>query len=130
MNGDEPSAAGSVAGDVVLSQTQNVYDGDGNVIETISTDRDDTDSNAATGALGQGPLAGFPDSFVLPAGSSPTGAALTMTWLSNIPGANGAGYASNLTANIGSYSSGKSGFPRTGMTTNVPWNCSEGTDSH
>ncbi len=96
------SAAGSVAGDVVLSQTQNVYDADGNVIETISTDRDDTDSNAATGALGQGPLAGFPDSFVLPAGSSPTGAALTMTWLSNIPGANSAGYASNLTANIGS----------------------------
>ena len=46
------AAAGSVAGDVVLSQTQSVYDGDGNVVETITSDRFNTDANTATGALG------------------------------------------------------------------------------
>ncbi len=42
----------TVSGDVVLTQTQNVDDGDGNVIETITSDRFSTDSTSATGALG------------------------------------------------------------------------------
>jgi RHS repeat-associated protein len=48
------AAAGSVAGDIVLSQSQPIYDNDGNVIETISKDRFGTDStgNTLTGALG------------------------------------------------------------------------------
>jgi RHS repeat-associated protein len=44
--------AGTVAGDVVLSQTQSVYDGDGNVIVSITSDRFNTDSDTATGPLG------------------------------------------------------------------------------
>ena len=48
------SSATSVSGDIVLTQAQNSYDNDGNVIETISKDRLSTDgtSNSSTGALG------------------------------------------------------------------------------
>jgi RHS repeat-associated protein len=44
--------ASTVSGDVVLTQTQYIYDGDGNVVEAISSDRFNTDSATATGALG------------------------------------------------------------------------------
>jgi RHS repeat-associated protein len=43
-------AASSIASDDVLSQTQTVYDGDGNVIETITSDR--FNNATGTGALG------------------------------------------------------------------------------
>jgi RHS repeat-associated protein len=46
------SAAASVDGDVVLTQTQNIYDRDGNIIETITRDRFGTDPTTSTGALG------------------------------------------------------------------------------
>ena len=45
------AAATGVAGDHVLSQTQYVYDCDGNVVETIESDRLPTDADATTGAL-------------------------------------------------------------------------------
>ena len=45
------AAATGVAGDHVLSQTQYVYDGDGNVVETIESDRLPSDADATTGAL-------------------------------------------------------------------------------
>jgi YD repeat-containing protein len=44
------AAAGSVAYDTVLEQTQTVYDGDGNAIETIDSQR--FDNATGTGALG------------------------------------------------------------------------------
>jgi hypothetical protein len=37
---------------VALSQTQTIYDGDGDVIETITKDRFNTESSTSTGALG------------------------------------------------------------------------------
>jgi YD repeat-containing protein len=43
--------AGNVSGDDVLSQTLYVYDGDGNIIETIESDRFGTDSTSAYGPL-------------------------------------------------------------------------------
>jgi YD repeat-containing protein len=43
--------AGNVSGDDVLSQTLYVYDGDGNVIETIESDRLGSDSASAYGPL-------------------------------------------------------------------------------
>ena len=51
-SGTSYAEAGTVSSDVVLTQTQNVDDGDGNVIETITKDRFSTDSTSATGALG------------------------------------------------------------------------------
>ena len=45
------AAATGVAGDHVLSQTQYVYDGDGNVVETVESDRLPTDADATAGAL-------------------------------------------------------------------------------
>ena len=51
-SGTSYSDAGTVSGDVVLTQTQYVYDADGNTIETITSDRFSTDSTTATGALG------------------------------------------------------------------------------
>ena len=51
-SGTSYSDASTVSGDVVLTQTQNVDDGDGNVTETITSDRFGTDSTSATGALG------------------------------------------------------------------------------
>jgi hypothetical protein len=53
------STAGSVSGDVVLSQEQDVYDGDGDVVESIDTDRVTTDATSATGAPGR-QRAGWP----------------------------------------------------------------------
>jgi RHS repeat-associated protein len=44
--------AGSLSGDIVLSQTQTIYDGDSNVIESITRDRFNTDSTTSYGALG------------------------------------------------------------------------------
>jgi RHS repeat-associated protein len=46
--------AASVAGDIVLTQTQEIYDDDGNVIETVTADRLPEDSTTAVGALGAG----------------------------------------------------------------------------
>ena len=43
---------------MVLTQTQYVYDADGNTIETITSDRFSTDSTTATGALGT-PMSGL-----------------------------------------------------------------------
>ena len=51
-SGTSYADAETVSGDVVLSQTQTIYDGDGNVTETITSDRFNTDSTTATGALG------------------------------------------------------------------------------
>ena len=51
-SGTSYSEAGSLTDDVVLSQTQTDYDGDGNVIETITKDRFNTDSTSSYGALG------------------------------------------------------------------------------
>ncbi len=51
-SGTSYSDASTVSGDIVLTQTQTVYDGDGNVIETITRDRFNTDSDSSTGALG------------------------------------------------------------------------------
>jgi hypothetical protein len=51
-SGTSYSEAGSLTDDVVLSQTQTKYDGDGNVIETITSDRFNTDSTSSYGALG------------------------------------------------------------------------------
>ena len=57
-NGGTPlmsySAAGSVANDVVVQQTAYGYDGDGNLIETASAQRDNTDP--ITGASAEGSL--------------------------------------------------------------------------
>ena len=50
--GTSYTAAGTLNGDVVFSQTQYVYDGDGNTIETIQKTRLASDSSTATGALG------------------------------------------------------------------------------
>ena len=50
--GTSYAAAGTLNGDVVFSQTQYVYDGDGNTIETIQKTRLAGDSSAATGGLG------------------------------------------------------------------------------
>ena len=46
------SHAGSVSSDVVLTENDYTYDGDGNVILTTTRDRFDNDSTASTGALG------------------------------------------------------------------------------
>ncbi len=46
------ASASNVANDVVLTQTQNIFDGDSNTIETITSHRFNTDSTTATGALG------------------------------------------------------------------------------
>ncbi len=46
------ASASSVANDVVLTQTQNIFDGDSNTIETITSHRFNTDATTATGALG------------------------------------------------------------------------------
>jgi uncharacterized delta-60 repeat protein/RHS repeat-associated protein len=46
------SFAYNVSNDVVLTQTQYVYDADSNVIESITSDRFGTDANSSTGALG------------------------------------------------------------------------------
>ena len=50
--GTSYAAAGSLDGDVVFSQTQYVYDGDGNTIETIQKTRLAGDLSTDTGALG------------------------------------------------------------------------------
>ena len=50
--------AGELTDDVVLTQTQTKYDGDGNVIETITSDRFNSDSTSSYGALGT-PLSGI-----------------------------------------------------------------------
>ena len=50
--GTSYATASSVSSDLVLSQTQNVYDGDGDVTETITKDRFNTDSGTGYGALG------------------------------------------------------------------------------
>jgi RHS repeat-associated protein len=52
LSGTSYADAGSVSGDTVLSQTQTVYDGDGNVTETVTRDRFNTDSSTSYGALG------------------------------------------------------------------------------
>ena len=46
-------AAGSVTGDVVVTQTQDLYDADGNVKETITSDRFGTDANTSTARWGR-----------------------------------------------------------------------------
>ena len=46
------SDAGSVSGDVVLSQSEQAYDADGNVLLTTTRDRFHDDAATATGALG------------------------------------------------------------------------------
>jgi RHS repeat-associated protein len=46
------SDAGSVANDVVVTETDSTYDPDGNATLTVTKDRLSTDSNSATGALG------------------------------------------------------------------------------
>ena len=51
-SGTSYTDAGEITGDAVLTQTQTKYDGDGNVIETITSDRFNTDSTTAAGALG------------------------------------------------------------------------------
>ncbi len=51
-SGTSYSDAGSVSSDTVLSQTQTVFDGDGNVIETITSERFNNDSSTSYGALG------------------------------------------------------------------------------
>ena len=56
--GTSDTDAATVSGDIVLSQTQDVYDGDGNVIETTTADRLAGDAPTATGTLGgSGPAA-------------------------------------------------------------------------
>ena len=45
------AAATGVGGDHVLSQTQYVYDGDGNVVETIESDRLPSDADSLAGTL-------------------------------------------------------------------------------
>ena len=51
-SGTSYADAESVSSDTVLSQTQTKYDGDGNVIETITSDRFNNDSATSYGALG------------------------------------------------------------------------------
>jgi YD repeat-containing protein len=51
-SGTSYTEAGELTDDVVLSQTQTKYDGDGNVIETITSERFNTDSTSSYGALG------------------------------------------------------------------------------
>ncbi len=46
------AAAASISDDDVLTQNENLYDNDGDVIETITADRFGTDATTATGALG------------------------------------------------------------------------------
>ena len=46
------ASAGSLDDDVVLTATRYLYDADGNVIETVTQDREPTDSPTATGPLG------------------------------------------------------------------------------
>ncbi len=62
------SAAGSVTGDNVLSQTETQYDADGNAI--LSIDRERFDNETATGALG--------NANTTPKGASPTSPPTTM----------------------------------------------------
>jgi RHS repeat-associated protein len=57
-SGTSYSDASSVSGDIVLSQTEYDYDADGNVIETIESDRLSSDSSTATGALSDGTVSG------------------------------------------------------------------------
>jgi hypothetical protein len=52
--------AASVSNDVVVSQTQNVLDPDGDEIETIESNRLPEDSTTAEGALGNASYAGGP----------------------------------------------------------------------
>jgi RHS repeat-associated protein len=52
--------AESVSSDIVLSQTKYVYDGDGNVIETVTADRLPGDSTSAIGSLGNAGGTGGP----------------------------------------------------------------------
>ena len=51
-SGTSYADASTVSGDIVLSQTQYLYNGDGEVTETITSDRFNTDHDSATGALG------------------------------------------------------------------------------
>ena len=51
-SGTSYADASIVSSDVVLTQTQQLYDNDGNVVESITSDRFSTDSTSATGALG------------------------------------------------------------------------------
>jgi hypothetical protein len=51
-SGTSYADASIVSSDVVLTETQPLYDNDGNVVETITSDRFNTDSTSATGALG------------------------------------------------------------------------------
>jgi hypothetical protein len=51
-SGTSYSEAGSISGDVVLTQSQFSYNADGENTETITSDRFNTDSTTATGALG------------------------------------------------------------------------------
>ena len=53
-SGTSYSGASTVSGDVVLTQTQKVNDGDGNVTETITSDRFSTDSTTALGTRDSG----------------------------------------------------------------------------
>jgi len=52
--GTSYAAASSVANDVVLSQTESDYDADGNVTETITSNRLSSDTGSMTGALNDG----------------------------------------------------------------------------
>jgi RHS repeat-associated protein len=70
------SSANSVSSDIVLTQTQTIYDGNGNVVETITKDRDNNDGNIA-GVLGS-------QTITIPAADSPTGANLTLTWVADV----------------------------------------------
>ena len=58
--GTSYAAAGTLNGDDVFGQTQYVYDGDGNTIETIQKTRLAGDSSAATGGLGNATTAPWP----------------------------------------------------------------------
>ena len=51
-SGTSYADASTVSGDVVLTQTQQLYDNDGDNTETITSERFSTDSTTATGALG------------------------------------------------------------------------------
>ena len=97
------SAANSVGNDIVLAQTQTVYDNNGNVIETITKDRDHDVGNVtgalAGAALAGQPPAGFPSTFTIPASSSPTHSALTLTWISDIALGDGSVYGGGYTSN-------------------------------
>ena len=57
-SGTTYSDASSVSSDVVLTQTEYKYDNDGNVIETITSDRLSTDSATTTSALSDGTVTG------------------------------------------------------------------------